>query len=113
MLNAKGGVYNSPSLSAYSGQIVSKPTMFAFSSGAGIMGEAGPEAIIPLARGSDGKLGVALVTTPDKTQPTHTRNYGGSTTINIAVQPTSSRRTADQIAQEVSRKQRLAQARNA
>jgi phage-related minor tail protein len=32
--------------------------MFAFASGAGIMGEAGPEAILPLKRGSDGKLGV-------------------------------------------------------
>ena len=56
--NAKGGVYDSPSLSAYSGQIVSKPTMFAFARGAGLMGEAGPEAILPLKRGSDGRLGV-------------------------------------------------------
>ena len=57
-LNANGGVFDSPSLSAYSGQIVSKPTMFAFAKGAGLMGEAGPEAILPLSRGSDGKLGV-------------------------------------------------------
>lgn len=57
--NAKGGVYVSPSLSAYSGQIVSQPTLFAFARGAGIMGEAGPEAILPLRRGSDGRLGVA------------------------------------------------------
>ena len=49
--NAKGGVYSSPSLSAYSGQIVSNPTMFAFAKGAGLMGEAGPEAIMPLKRG--------------------------------------------------------------
>ena len=56
--NADGGVYSSPSLSAYSGQIVSKPTMFAFANGAGLMGEAGPEAILPLRRGTDGKLGV-------------------------------------------------------
>ncbi len=32
--------------------------MFAFAKGAGVMGEAGPEAIMPLTRGSDGKLGV-------------------------------------------------------
>ena len=57
-LNANGGVFDSPSLSAYSGQIVSQPTMFAFAKGAGLMGEAGPEAILPLSRGSDGKLGV-------------------------------------------------------
>jgi len=55
---AKGGVVSSPSLSAYSGQIVSRPTPFKFAAGAGIMGEAGPEAIMPLSRGSDGKLGV-------------------------------------------------------
>lgn len=57
--SANGNVYSSPSLSAYSGQIVSKPTMFAFASGAGVMGEAGPEAIMPLKRGKDGKLGVS------------------------------------------------------
>ncbi len=57
-LNAKGGVYSSPSLSAYSGQIVSSPTLFAFAKGAGLMGEAGPEAIMPLKRGPDGSLGV-------------------------------------------------------
>lgn len=32
--------------------------MFAFASGAGLMGEAGPEAIMPLKRLSNGKLGV-------------------------------------------------------
>lgn len=58
MGNAKGGVYNSPSLSAYSGQIVTSPTFFAFARGAGVMGEAGPEAVMPLSRGPDGKLGV-------------------------------------------------------
>ena len=52
--NANGGVYNSTSLSAYSGQIVHKPTMFAFAKGAGLMGEAGPEGIFPLRRGADG-----------------------------------------------------------
>ncbi|EFE93950.1 phage tail tape measure protein, TP901 family [Serratia odorifera DSM 4582] len=56
--NAKGGVYSSPSLSAYSGQVVSQPTTFAFAKGAGLMGEAGPEAIMPLKRGADGSLGV-------------------------------------------------------
>ncbi|EKT65833.1 phage tail tape measure protein [Providencia alcalifaciens] len=59
--NAKGGVYDSPSLSSYSGQIVNSPTMFAFAKGAGLMGEAGPEAIMPLTRGSDGSLGVRVL----------------------------------------------------
>lgn len=56
--NAQGGVYRSPGLSAWSGQLVSRPTLFAFAHGAGLMGEAGPEGIFPLRRGSDGKLGV-------------------------------------------------------
>ncbi|EHK1059851.1 phage tail tape measure protein [Salmonella enterica] len=57
-LNAVGGVYNSADLSRYSGSVVSRPTFFAFAKGAGVMGEAGPEAILPLRRGADGKLGV-------------------------------------------------------
>lgn len=57
--NAMGGAYTSPTLSQYSGQIVDTPTTFAFAKGAGLMGEAGPEAILPLQRGADGKLGVA------------------------------------------------------
>ena len=56
--NALGGVYSAPGLSAYSGQIVTQPTVFPFAKGAGLMGEAGPEAILPLRRGPDGKLGV-------------------------------------------------------
>lgn len=60
--NAKGDVYNSPSLSAFSNGIVRNPTMFAFAKGgAGIMGEAGPEAIMPLTRAPDGSLGVRAV----------------------------------------------------
>ncbi|WP_104556601.1 phage tail tape measure protein [Enterobacter sichuanensis] len=62
--NAKGGVYDSPSLSAFSNGIVRNPTMFAFAKGgAGIMGEAGPEAIMPLTRAPDGSLGVRSVGT--------------------------------------------------
>ncbi|HEL7978443.1 TPA: phage tail tape measure protein [Escherichia coli] len=56
--NADGGVYQSADLSRYSGTVVSSPTFFAFAKGAGVMGEAGPEAILPLRRGADGKLGV-------------------------------------------------------
>ena len=45
------------------GGIVNTPTMFTFANGGsgrfGLLGEAGPEAIMPLRRGSDGRLGVA------------------------------------------------------
>ena len=40
------------------GGVVSGPTSFPMRGGSGLMGEAGPEAIMPLARGADGKLGV-------------------------------------------------------
>ena len=56
--NAKGGVYDSPSLSSFSNGVYSSPTMFAFAKGAGVFGEAGPEAIMPLTRAADGSLGV-------------------------------------------------------
>lgn len=51
---------------AFTNSIVDSPTLFAFGKGGqfGVMGEAGPEAVMPLERGSDGKLGV--------------RNNGGS-----------------------------------
>lgn len=41
------------------GGVVTRPTLFPMASGAGLMGEAGPEAVMPLRRGRDGKLGVA------------------------------------------------------
>jgi tape measure domain-containing protein len=40
------------------GGIVNSPTLFPFAKGIGLMGEAGPEAIMPLTRGPGGKLGV-------------------------------------------------------
>jgi hypothetical protein len=40
------------------GGVVSSPTMFPMARGMGLMGEAGPEAIMPLERGTDGRLGV-------------------------------------------------------
>lgn len=60
--NAKGGAYASTGLSSFSNSVVTKPTMFAFAKGVGLMGEApgSPgEAIVPLQRMADGRLGVA------------------------------------------------------
>jgi len=59
--NALGGVYDSPSLSAFSNGVYNSPQFFAFSQGAGVFAEAGPEAIMPLTRASDGSLGVRAV----------------------------------------------------
>lgn len=57
--SAKGNVFNSPSLSRYSNQIHDTPQYFQFAKGAGVFAEAGPEAIMPLKRGPDGRLGVS------------------------------------------------------
>jgi phage-related minor tail protein len=55
------------------GGVVASPTYFPLSGGLGLMGEAGAEAVMPLARGPDGRLGVAS---------------GGNApvTVNIAIQ---------------------------
>lgn len=54
---ARGGVFNAPSLKPYLNTVVDKPTLFKFAYG-GVMGEAGPEAIMPLVRTPSGNLGV-------------------------------------------------------
>lgn len=51
-------------MSAYRNSIVNKPTLFTFASGMGVMGEAGPEAIMPLTRTSSGDLGVKVEIAP-------------------------------------------------
>ena len=58
--SANGNVFSGAGISAHSGTIVSSPTVFPFAKGTGLMGEAGPEAILPLQRNSQGKLGVVV-----------------------------------------------------
>lgn len=58
--NANGNAFGGDGLIPFArGGIVNRPTVFPFARGIGLMGEAGPEAIMPLKRGPDGKLGVA------------------------------------------------------
>ena len=65
---ANGKVMSSGRMTPFAnGGIVNGPTIFPMANGAGLMGEAGPEAIMPLKRGADGKLGVS----------------GGGTTVNV------------------------------
>ncbi|MBS9780301.1 MAG: hypothetical protein KGV51_06715 [Moraxellaceae bacterium] len=60
-LFANGGAFNSQGVQYYAkGDIFDKPTAFRHAGGIGVMGEAGAEAIMPLTRGSDGKLGVKV-----------------------------------------------------
>ena len=53
------------------GGVVSQPVSFPMRGGTGLMGEAGPEAIMPLTRGSDGRLGV--------------RSAGGGRAMNVVI----------------------------
>lgn len=74
------------------GGVVAQATAFPMRGGTGLMGEAGPEAIMPLARGPDGKLGV--------------RGGGGGAhvTINVSTPDAASfARSQSQIAAEMSR----------
>ena len=63
LLSAKGnafdyGIEKFAKGGAFSNQIVDSPTLFKFAKGTGMMGEAGPEAIMPLKRDAQGNLGV-------------------------------------------------------
>ncbi|MFC3086638.1 phage tail tape measure protein [Tabrizicola soli] len=74
---ANGGAFSQGRVMPFAkGGIVGAPTAFPMRGGMGLMGEAGPEAIMPLARGPDGRLGVQAgggravnvvmnITTPD------------------------------------------------
>jgi tape measure domain-containing protein len=73
--NAKGGIYNQYGKAAafaaggfFTNRIIDAPTYFRFASGSGfapgLMGEAGPEAVMPLKRGSDGNLGISAFGAP-------------------------------------------------
>ena len=74
---ANGGAFSQGRVMPFAkGGIVGAPTTFPMRGGMGLMGEAGPEAIMPLARGPDGRLGVQTaggravnvvmnITTPD------------------------------------------------
>ena len=57
--SANGNVFYKNNVVPFArGGIVNKPTLFPMANGAGLMGEAGPEAIMPLRRGPGGRLGV-------------------------------------------------------
>ena len=63
LVQAKGGVYDAGLTTfakggMFTNSVVSQPTLFKFAQGTGLMGEAGPEAIMPLKRDNNGNLGV-------------------------------------------------------
>lgn len=60
---AKGAAFaDGQKITAYArGGIVGRPTLFPMAKGMGLMGEAGPEAVLPLTRTSSGRLGVEAI----------------------------------------------------
>lgn len=91
---ARGGVVDSGQVMAFAkGGIVSGPTRFPMRSGTGLMGEAGPEAIMPLTRTADGRLGVAAAS-----------GGGVTVTMNITTPDVAGfRRSQSQIAAQMAR----------
>jgi tape measure domain-containing protein len=79
---AKGGTF--------SNSIVSSPTLFKFADGGttrtGLMGEAGPEAIMPLKRGSDGSLGVQASGLREAMGAAPGSTGGGAPVLNMSFQ---------------------------
>lgn len=77
LMNANGNVFEGGAVTAFaSGGIVSSATMFPMRGGMGVMGEAGPEAIMPLTR-IGGKLGVAAAGGGGSNVSVAVHNYGG------------------------------------
>jgi lambda family phage tail tape measure protein len=87
LANAMGNAFASNGIVPFAmGGVVTRPTMFAFANGGvgrlGLMGEAGPEAIMPLRRLPSGKLGVGST-------------GGGAVTVNVSVDATGSQVQGD------------------
>ncbi len=91
----KGSVLHAGRVAAFArGGVVNGPTQFPMRGGQGLMGEAGPEAIVPLARGADGRLGV--------------RSGGGGGSVHVTMNistpdATGFKRSQSQIAAEMNR----------
>jgi phage-related minor tail protein len=91
----KGGSFTQGRVMPFArGGIVSSPVSFPMRGGRGLMGEAGPEAIMPLSRGADGRLGVQMA--------------GGGRAVSIVMNVTTPdvqgfQRSQGQIAAQVSR----------
>ena len=91
----KGGAFTQGRVMPFArGGVVSSAVTFPMRGGMGLMGEAGPEAIMPLARGADGRLGV--------------RSAGGGRPISVVMNISTPdaegfRRSQSQIAAQMSR----------
>lgn len=98
---AKGGAFSQGNVIPFAnGGVVSSATMFPMSGGrSGVMGEAGPEAIMPLKRGPDGRLGVSApkgASAPSQNTYAPTYNIDASNSAN----PEETRRQVTQALKE-------------
>jgi lambda family phage tail tape measure protein len=67
-LYAEGGIFTHGTAIPFAqGGVVDRPTLFPMARGYGLMGEAGPEAVLPLQRLSSGRLGVEAAGGPQVT----------------------------------------------
>ena len=83
---AKGGVIGEGQVKPFArGGVVAAPTYFPLGASLGLMGEKGAEAILPLARGADGRLGVRSAEGAGR----------GAVTVNIATPDISGFRRSD------------------
>lgn len=107
--SANGNAFAGGNVQAFaSGGVVDRTTAFGMSGGRfGIMGEAGPEAILPLHRGPDGKLGVRMEAANDS----HSRPVVNNVTT-FVLPHTMRPETQAQIAQNQQRAANRATARN-
>jgi len=64
----------------FTNSVVSQPTLFKFANGTGLMGEAGPEAIMPLTRDNSGRLGVTAQNTQSQNVEVVVNNFSGAKT---------------------------------
>jgi len=106
---AKGGAFNAGVKTfakggTFTSRIVSQPTMFRFADGVGMMGEAGAEAIMPLGRDSQGRLGVRYEgrEPPNRKVENKVTNNNVSVSINApGGDPAKVRRAGAAVAREV------------
>ena len=100
-LFADGSAFSSGRVRAFAqGGVVTGPTTFPMRGATGLMGEAGPEAIMPLARGPDGRLGVAAAG----------GGGGGTVVVNISTPDVDGfRRSRSQVSAQLARAVRRGQ----
>lgn len=88
---AGGLVHAFASGGAFTNGLYDSPTMFKFANGGsfGVMGEAGPEAVMPLSRDSSGRLGVSLHSNGQSSEDTSNEASNTSSPVSISITVTN------------------------